>query len=296
MTAEAESVTGEGSRKITIVDVSVRDGLQTQNIMVPPEVRAQWLRELFCAGVAEAESGSFVNVRRVPQMEGAAKVLELLEPYLDRLWALVPNLRGLEDAINAGARNVLCLVSTNDAHSLANQGRPVCDILAGLKEILRDAKAAGVRSRVAIAMAWVDPVEGVIPARKVVEISEKLRQYGCEEITLCDTSGLATAESIARLIREVEAVFPVERMGLHLHEVYGPGMANILSGLLMGITRFDASLNGLGGCPVVAGAPGNIDIRKLAELFDALKIEIGMDLERLKQVESHCIQYLSTHP
>ncbi len=278
--------------RVTVVDVSARDGLQAEAAALPAAGRAAWLRRLLEVGIPEAEAGSFVPPRRLPQMADTAGVLDLLRPFAGRLWVLVPNQQGLEAALAAGARNLVCLLSATESHSRANLGGPVDRVLAGLAPLVRAAHQAQARVRAAISMAWTDPEEGVVPARRVAELAAELARMGFQELTLCDTYGGASPRAVTELVEEVAPLFSPERLGLHLHDTFGVASANALAGLAMGVRRFDGSVGGLGGCPFVPGARGNVDTEHLVYLFHSLGVETGIDAVALARAAGRCLSDL----
>jgi hydroxymethylglutaryl-CoA lyase len=289
MDASLRKVLASLPAKATVVEVSARDGLQAAAPTLPAAARAAWLRRLLEAGVPEAEAGSFVRPDRVPQMADTAGVLALLRPFADRLWVLVPNQQGLEEALAAGARNLVCLLSATESHSRANLGRPVDRVLSALAPLVRAAHQAGARARAAISMAWIDPEEGVVPARRVAGLARELAGMGLKELTLCDTYGGASPRAVVELLEEVAPVLPLERIGLHLHDTFGVASANALAGLAVGVRRFDGSIGGLGGCPFAPGARGNVDTEHLVYLLQSLGVETGIDREALARAAGRCL-------
>lgn len=280
--------------RAAVVEVSARDGLQAVSEALSPARRAAWIRRLLDAGVPEAEAGSFVHPGRVPQMAGAAQVLKILQPYAERLWVLVPNRRGLEEALAAGARNLVCMVSATETHSRANLGRTVSQVLADLGALARDAHAVGARTRVAVSMAWIDPDEGAVAPERVVGLVRELADAGFRELTLCDTYGGASPRAVAELVEAVAPDFPPTRVGLHLHDTFGVAAANTLAGLAAGVRRFDGSIGGLGGCPFAPGARGNADMGHLAYLLHSLGVETGIDRPALARAATECLAELGT--
>lgn len=278
--------------RATVVDVSARDGLQATAVTLPAAQRAAWLLRLLDAGVPEVEAGGFVHQGRVPQMAGTAAVLELLQPHADRLWVLVPNRRGLEEALAAGARNLVCLLSATETHSRANLGRPVARVVAELAPLARAARRAGARLRAAVSMAWMDPDEGIVPPQRVVAIARELAEQGFGELTLCDTYGGASPRAVTELLEAVAPVFEPEHVGLHLHDTFGVASANVLAGLAAGVRRFDGAIGGLGGCPFAPGAKGNADTEHLVYLLHGLGVETGIDRAALGRAAAQCLSEL----
>jgi len=278
--------------RAVVVDVSARDGLQSEPDVLPAPTRAAWVRSILEAGVPEAEAGSFVDHRRLPQMSDTRAVLGHLEDLLDRLWVLVPNLRGLEAAHEAGARRVVCLVSATETHSHANLGRPIRRVLADMEHLAAHSRTLRIEARVAVSMAWVDPEEGVVPPGRVVEICEELHGMGFTAVTLCDTYGGASPLAVAELIEGLAPLFPPHQLGLHLHDTLGAASANVLVGLAAGVTRFDGSIGGLGGCPFAPGARGNMATEHLVHLLSGLGVETGIDPLALGRCVERCLAEL----
>jgi len=276
----------------TVVDVSARDGLQAEPSPLSPARRAQWIRLLLDAGIPEVEAGSFVSPRRVPQMAGTTELAGLLRPWSPRLWFLVPNRRGAEEALAAGVTNLVCVVSATETHSRENLGRTIGRVLDDLRDVARLAEGSGARRRASISVAWADPVEGTVPRARVLTIAEELRDMGFSEITLCDTWGRASPLEIAALIEHLTEVFEADRVGLHLHDTFGTAAAGLLAGALVGVRRFDASAGGLGGCPFVQGARGNIDTEAVVRLLQGLGLETGVDETALGVAARECLAML----
>ncbi len=270
-------------RAVTLVDVSARDGLQSVPAVLSPAERARWVAEVLDAGVPEAEAGSFVHPRRVPQMAKTGEVVRALGDHAARVWVLVPNLRGLGEALAAGARNVVCLLSATQTHSRANLGRPIEEVLRDLGPMAEAVADAGARMRLALSMAWADPVEGPVPEERVVALCRAARDLGFSELTLCDTLGGASPVEVAARVRAAAEVMPLETLGVHLHDPSGTAGAAAFAAWLAGVRRFDGSLGGLGGCPALDEPEGNQDLEELAALFQALRVGTGVDGDRLAE-------------
>ncbi len=281
---------------VTVVDVSARDGLQALPATLGPETRARWVRRVLEAGVPEAEAGSFVHPGRVPQMARTDRVVQALEPWRERIWVLVPNLRGLGEAAEAGCPNVVCLVSATETHSRANLGRPVARVLDELRAMAREIHRAGLRARVAVSVAWLDPVEGPVPPERVVALCRDLLDMGYRELTLCDTLGGVSPRAVADLVGRVARHMPLEDMGVHLHDPFGTAPAAILAAWLAGVARFDASLGGIGGCPALPRPEGNLDLETLVRLLEGAGGSTGVDLERLAEARRACMEILASPP
>ncbi|WP_461393455.1 hydroxymethylglutaryl-CoA lyase [Deferrisoma sp.] len=269
-------------KAVILVDVSARDGLQSLPVRLSASARAHWIKRVLESGVPEVEAGSFVHPGKVPQMAGTDEVLARLRGFEPRLWVLVPNAKGLERAVAAGAQNAIFLASATEAHSRANLGRPVAEVLRDLEPMTETARAHGVRVRLAVSMAWTDPVEGPVPEARLLELCARAHDLGIHEITLCDTQGGASPLAVAQRVEAVSRVVPLEALGVHLHDPFGTAGAAAWAAWLCGVRRFDGSLGGLGGCPVLETPEGNQDLLELEVLFRGLGVETGVDRERLQ--------------
>lgn len=277
-----------------VMDVSARDGLQSVSGFVEPVRRAAWVAALLDAGVDEVEAASFVNPAKLPQMSGAGEVLSALgEERADRVWSLAPNLKGVKAALTAGARNVTVFVSATETHSRANLGMSVGEALGGLKPIAEWLGKAGVRSRVALSVAWTDPQEGLVPTEVSAALCGRFAELGFREITLCDTHGGATPGKVAELIDAIGDFYRPSDIGLHMHDTFGLASANVLAGLLCGVSRFDGSILGLGGCPFLAGARGNMDTANLVRLLEGLGVSIHTNIGSLSRAAGECQSILN---
>lgn len=276
-----------------VVDVSARDGLQAEPSRLSPSQRARWVRRLLAAGVPEVEAGSFASPQRLPQMAGAAELARELEPWSRRLWFLVPNRRGAEEALAAGVRGLVCVVSATETHSRDNLGRPIARVLEELGDIPRLAEETGARLRGAISVAWADPGEGTVPRERVREIAGRLRDMGFPEVTLCDTWGRASPAEVARRVSDLQGIFSPDRIGLHLHDPFGTAAAGVLAGLLAGVRRFDSSIGGLGGCPFAPGSRGNVGTEAVVRLLHGMGLDTGVDEAGLEQARRDCLAMLA---
>lgn len=275
--------------RVRLMDVSARDGLQSVSGFVEPAKRAEWVRAILEAGVDEVEAASFVNPRRVPQMAGAGEVLAALgEKERERSWSLVPNLRGLLDAVKAGARKVIFFVSATENHSRANLGVGVADAMEELSLMAAESWRQGLSARVALSVAWTDPVEGEVEIAKTASLVAGFASMGFPEVTLCDTHGGASAEKVVELIRAVRGSYPPERLGLHLHDTFGRALGNAHAGMREGVARIDGAVLGLGGCPFIDGAKGNLDMAVLVGMLERSGVGIGTDSSKIGLAARRC--------
>lgn len=266
---------------VLITEVSLRDGLQIEPVVVPTADKIDFGRMLVEAGFRHLEVGSFVDPRRVPTMADSAEVVAGLADAGATSHALVLNERGAQRAVAAGARHVRLVLSASDGHSRSNAGVPTEEAMARIgraAEILRD---GGVGLEGCIATAFVCPFDGDTPVDRVVRVARHYAELGVEVLHLADTIGAASPGDIRRAVTAVGEVFPVERTGLHLHATYGMASANAWEAFRCGIRRFDAALGGLGGCPFAPGATGNIAADDLIHLFHREGVRTGIDTSRL---------------
>jgi hydroxymethylglutaryl-CoA lyase len=262
--------------------VVLRDGLQDEPICVPAEDRIRMARLLLGAGFRSLEVGSFVSSRRVPQMAGTDVVVRALRTETDAaLHTLVFTEYGAQQAVQAGTRSVRFVVSASDGHSRANAGASTEEALDRLAPAAAVLTEAGVTIEACIATAFVCPFDGDTPPERVARTARRLVDLGAEVVHLADTIGAAYPSAITRAVGAVRDVIPEIPLGLHLHNTYGMASANAWTALGLGITRFDAALGGLGGCPFAPGASGNIATDDLVHFFHREGVRTGIDTDKL---------------
>jgi hydroxymethylglutaryl-CoA lyase len=272
---------------IVISEVGPRDGLQSIKTIMQLEAKKAWILAEAAAGVPEIEVGSFVPAKILPQMADTA-VLVAYARKIEGLCvaALVPNFRGAEDAIRAGAHKISIPLSVSETHSLKNVKRTHDQMIDEVLKIATYIKSLPYQARPffegSLSTAFGCTMEGPVAEDKVVELAARLMKAGCDEVGLSDTTGYATPRHLTRLIKAVKAEIGDDKLkGLHLHNTRGVGLANVYAALEVGITTLDASLGGLGGCPFAPGASGNIVTEDLVYMLDAMGLKTGIDLEKL---------------
>ena len=275
---------------ILISEVGPRDGLQSIAPVMPLEAKKAWIDAEAAAGVTEIEVGSFVPAKLLPQLADTAEVVRHARgiPGLT-VAALVPNLRGAEAAVEAGAHKITLPLSVSETHSLKNVRRTHAQMLDEARAIVALLRALPADRRPkfegGLSTAFGCTMEGHVPPDRVVALAEALMQAGCDEVGLADTSGYANPAQVRDLVRRVHAAVGSRALsGLHLHNTRGLGLANVLAGLEVGITTFDSSLGGLGGCPFAPGASGNIVTEDLVFMLEAMGLRTGIDLPKLLKV------------
>lgn len=269
---------------ITIVEVGPRDGLQNEPNTLPAILRIELIDRLALCGVPVIEAGSFVSPDRVPQMAGTSDVLEGISPLPGtRYPVLVPNLKGFELAVQAGANEIALFTAASESFSQRNTNCSIAESISRLQPVAEQARAAGIRVRGYVSCVLGCPFEGEIESGDVVSVCEQLMQMGCEEISLGDTIGVGTAAEASQLVNDVMSTVPVEKLAVHFHDTYGQALANILACLDAGIVTVDASVAGLGGCPYAPGASGNVATEDVVYMLHGLGLKTGIDLYALAE-------------
>lgn len=270
--------------RVTLVEVGPRDGLQNEAVPVPLDIKLALVERLAAAGLPVVEAGSFVSPRRVPQMAGSAELYRRLTRRPGTAYpALVPNLQGLAAALDAGVTEAALFVSASEGFSQHNIACSIADSLARIAPVASEAIAQGVRLRGYVSCVLGCPYDGAVAPEAVADISARLLDLGCDEISLGDTIGIGTADAVRALLDVAAARIPAERIAMHFHDTYGQGIANVLVSLEAGIATFDCSVAGLGGCPFAVGATGNVATEDVLYLLNGLGIETGIDLRSVAE-------------
>ncbi|MFC0205098.1 hydroxymethylglutaryl-CoA lyase [Novosphingobium soli] len=273
---------------ILVSEVGPRDGLQNVKRTMPTAAKKAWIDALVAAGVREIEVGSFVPAKLIPQLADTAEIVAHARGHEGLTVAvLVPNRRGAADAIAAGAHKLTLPLSVSETHSLANLRKTHAQVLEEVHAITALLAALPQAERPhfegSLSTVFGCTLEGAIPDATVLRLASELMAAGCDEVGLSDTTGYATPGEVTRLVRMVRGeVGEAAVTGLHLHNTRGLGLANVLAGLEAGITTFDASIGGLGGCPFAPGASGNIVTEDLVFMLEAMGCRTGIDIARLQ--------------
>jgi hydroxymethylglutaryl-CoA lyase len=274
--------------RVTIYEVGPRDGLQNESTVVPVETKAEFIRRLVDAGLPIVEATSFVHPKWVPQLADAADLLDLLED-LDGfdtgavpMPVLVPNERGLDRAIEKGVRHIAIFGSATETFAQRNLNRSLDEQFTMFEPTVRRAREAGMDVRAYVSMCFGDPWEGEVPVDQVVTVGKRLFDLGASELSLGDTIGVGTPGHVTALLRGFNEVGLTNgRLAMHFHDTYGQALSNTQAALRAGVTTFDASTGGLGGCPYAESATGNLATEDLVWMLDGLGIETGVDLAKL---------------
>jgi hydroxymethylglutaryl-CoA lyase len=272
--------------RITIYEVGPRDGLQNESELVPVEVKEELVRRLLAAGLPIVEATSFVHPRWVPQLADAEDLMTRLGDSLGDasrdLPVLVPNERGLDRALELGCRHVAIFGSATETFAQKNLNRSLDEQFAMFEPVVRRARDAGLDVRAYVSMCFGDPWEGAVPVAQVVEVGRRLLDLGASQLSLGDTIGVGTTGHVTALVDSFRASgTPANALALHFHDTYGQALANVHAGLCAGVTTYDASAGGLGGCPYAKSATGNLATEDLVWMLTGLGIEHGVDLAAL---------------
>ncbi|MDT8924507.1 MULTISPECIES: hydroxymethylglutaryl-CoA lyase [Pseudomonas] len=270
--------------RVRIVEVGPRDGLQNEHHPVEVSQKIQLVNALSDAGLRYIEVGSFVSPKWVPQMAGSGDVLTGIVRKPEVTYAvLTPNIRGFEDALNAGAQEVAVFAAASESFSQRNINCSISESLARFAPILDAARQNGIRVRGYVSCVLGCPYDGTVRPEQVMVVARELREMGCYEVSLGDTIGVGTANATRTLIDAVGKQVPREFLAGHFHDTYGQALTNLYASLQEGVAVFDSSVAGLGGCPYAKGASGNVATEDVVYLLNGLGIETGVDLSKLAE-------------
>lgn len=279
--------------KITLCEVGLRDGLQNECMCLPTQEKIAIVRQLIDAGFKVIEVGSFMHPKAVPQMADTDEVFKSVGQVDGvELRGLIPNLRGVQRAIDCSCKKVKLNVSASRKHNLKNLNMTPEESVAGFASCVEAAENAGIEISGSISMPFASPWEGVTPVETVDSIIEAYLKVGITEISLSDASGMATPVQVNGLCRHVQEKYPNATWWLHFHNTRGMALANIVSAMDAGMTQFDTSFGGLGGCPFVPGAAGNISTEDIVHMCDESGIETGIDVKKVMDISRHLKEVL----
>lgn len=268
---------------VRIYEVGPRDGLQNEKAVVPTEGKVRLIQALTDAGLERIEITSFVNPRWIPPLADGDFVADAFKDTdaAERYTALVPNMRGLDRAFAGNLREVAVFMSASEMHNKRNINKTRAETYPTFEPVFERCAAAGVPVRAYVSVAWGCPYEGVVDPAEVADVAARLVDMGAYEISLGDTIGVGTPVQTRRVLEAVAAKVPIDRIAMHMHDTRGTALANCLVGLQMGVTTFDASVGGLGGCPYAPGASGNLATEDLVYMLHGMGISTGVNLDKL---------------
>jgi hydroxymethylglutaryl-CoA lyase len=269
---------------VRIVEVGPRDGLQNEAKIVATAKKAAFVSLLVAAGLKDIEVASFVHPGRIPQLADAQELIRQLETAAGvRYSALVPNMKGLERALESGIRRIAVFTAASETFNRKNINMGIHESIEAFRPVVTRALAEGLSVRGYVSTCFVCPYEGAIAKEKVVDVTKALFELGVDEVSIGDTIGAATPRDVERTTATLLAHFPAGKFAMHFHDTYGMAVANVYQALQMGISTFDSSAGGLGGCPYAPGASGNVSTEDIVYLFDKLDIQTGVSLNLLRR-------------
>jgi hydroxymethylglutaryl-CoA lyase len=269
-------------KSVTLVEVGPRDGLQNEGRFIPTEQKIELIERLSQTGLKRIEITSFVHPKAVPQLRDSEEIVQKVKRRPDVIYStLVPNEKGLERALSSGVKEIAFFVSASETHNQKNVKMSVSESLKGFRNIAEKALTHGIRIRGYVVTAFGCPYEGRIPLEKVESIVGEYRALGVHEVALGDTTGMANPVQVSQMIQRLKTRMEKMALAFHFHDTRGAALANILTALQEGITIFDGSIGGMGGCPYAPGASGNVATEDLVNMLEEMGIPTGIDLRKL---------------
>jgi isopropylmalate/homocitrate/citramalate synthase len=281
---------------VHVVEVGPRDGLQNEKVTIPTEAKIDYITALADAGLRTIEAGAFVSPKWVPQMADTAEVYRNIpkDPGVDYP-VLVPNLKGLERASEAGVKSIAIFTAASETFNKRNINMSIDESFENYAPVVQRARGEGMRVRGYVSTAFGCPYEGDVAPEKVLEVCARLLDLGCYEVSVGDTIGVGTPVQVQSVTGILLQVIPPSKLAMHFHDTRGTALANTLAALEMGIATFDASSGGLGGCPYAPGASGNMATEDLVYMIEKMGIDTAVDLKLLVAASQIIAPYLD-HP
>ena len=285
---------GDLPTRVKIIEVGMRDGLQNEKEFIPTHEKIKLINMLSKTGLCHIEISSFVNPKMIPQLADSLEVASSIEKKPRVIYtALVPNLRGLDSAKVAGMKEIAFFLSSSESHSKRNINKSIEEALKAGTEVITKAVSAGLKVRTYLSTVFGCPIDGPTDPQKVLEICQELLAQGVYEIAISDTTGIANPKQVAEMVNFLDSHLDLNKIAVHFHDTRGSGLANALAALQNGITGFDSSFGGLGGCPFAPGASGNIATEDLIYMFHSMGIETGVDLGKIVQCSKYAEKLLN---
>nr|WGD92056.1 hydroxymethylglutaryl-CoA lyase [Bacillus subtilis] len=269
-------------KKVTIKEVGPRDGLQNEPVWIATEDKITWINQLSRTGLSYIEVTSFVHPKWIPALRDAIDVAKGIDREKGVTYAaLVPNQRGLENALEGGINEACVFMSASETHNRKNINKSTSESLHILKQVNNDAKKANLTTRAYLSTVFGCPYEKDVPIEQVIRLSDALFEFGISELSLGDTIGAANPAQVETVLEALLARFPANQIALHFHDTRGTALANMVTALQMGITVFDGSAGGLGGCPYAPGSSGNAATEDIVYMLEQMDIKTNVKLEKL---------------
>lgn len=280
-------------KSVKIVEVGPRDGLQNEKEVLSTEVKINYIKLLRDSGLKSIEATSFVSPKAIPQMSDSLELFEKLKAALDinaiEYPCLVPNIKGYENAKKLGVKEIALFTATSSEFTKKNINATVDESFVRMKDVADEAKKDGIRIRGYISTAFGCPYAGYMDVKSLINTIEKFSEFDLYELSIGDTIGVATPSQVNDYLPEIFKIYPKEKLAMHLHDTRGMALSNILVSLTHGISIFDSSSGGLGGCPYAKGATGNIATEDLIYLLNSMGIQHGIDLEKLVEASKYIL-------
>ncbi len=282
---------------VTLCDVGPRDGLQNEKQLVDTAIKLELIHRLQAAGIRRLEATSFVSPKWVPQMGDSAQVMAGLQRRADVACAvLVPNLKGMEAALPFKPDEIVVFTAASEAFTQKNINCSIAESIERFAPVVAQAKLAGIKVRAAVSCALGCPYEGEIQPKKVAAVAGQLRAIGVDHIGVSDTIGVGTPRRVQAALEAALQHFPLGEVSGHYHDTYGQALANVYASLELGVSTFDASVGGLGGCPYAKGATGNVATEDVVFMLDGLGLETGVNLDALVDTAAYISEQLGRAP
>ena len=266
-------------KRVTLIEVGPRDGLQNEPTFVPSKQKIDLINQLSQTGLKHIEVTSFVSPKAIPQLADNVIVFDAInKPHDVHFSALIPNERGMQEALKAGLQNIAVFTAASESFNQRNINCSIADSIKRIKPVIHEARAHKLHVRAYISCVLGCPYEGSITPKQVASVTEQLLALGVDEISFGDTIGVGTPKQTLELIQTIRSLLPCEQIAMHFHDTYGQAIANTYAALTHGIYRFDSAIAGLGGCPYARGASGNVATEDILYLMHGLGIETGVDI------------------
>jgi len=284
-------------KKVKIVEVGARDGLQNESTPVSVEVKISLIERLAETGLTVVEAASFVSPKWVPQMAGSGDVFKGIKQKAGVSYpVLVPNLKGLESAIESGVEEIAIFAAASESFTQKNINCSIEESINRYTDVIEKSLTEGLKVRGYVSCTLGCPYEGEIASEKVAEVAKRLSDLGCYEISLGDTIGTGTPIKAQEMVEVVAKHVPIEQLAAHFHDTYGQALANLFAVLQMGVSVIDSSVSGLGGCPYAKGATGNVATEDVVYMLNGMGIESGVDIDKLLEAGRYISDHLGRKP
>ncbi len=284
-------------KRVQVVEVGPRDGLQNEKVQIPPAEKIRFIDMLSQAGFGMVEATSFVSPKAIPQLADAGEVMAGITRRGGVSYpVLVPNKKGMERALAAGAQAVAVFTAASETFTRHNINMTIAESFESFRPVVEMARSAGIWVRGYISTSFGCPYEGEVPPARVLDVARRLLDLGVDEISVGDTIGVATPNQVVEVVTLLAGQLPLEKLALHFHDTRGTALANVLTALQLGVTVFDSSAGGLGGCPYAPGAAGNLATEDLLYMLHGLGIETGVDLAKVVEATSFLAPLLGHEP